>query len=417
MHALRANAHSAATATRVLRVAKASSFPVMIRLDGTTTLRSATWWVNRRDLLGIRTRCYAIAVAATSSVSPRGTSLVRPPPDHLGEFLSVFALLVARERVSLQAQVRGLALQPQVALVASGIDLLPVQRGFDGALVLLQTNLAQPRRVDQDPTCGKQDELAGECGSVVRSGTIVPAGNRGTGHGDDADGRMAEHGLHPVQHQLRAAGPGRGSTHREDPRRSREPSLARLHLREAGRARSLPEPPRPPDQPPAPQARRQLRADRLGYRDPRGGRAPGRDSRHRGRREDPVLRRWGSGESPGWSLRGRNRSRIRRGLPLERPGAGEDGRVLGRAPNVWRAARARLREHRGRRVRGKEPVALARLRASADRVEGDRTGSGALHDRDRSAAHGDRRARGRTPAGATRLGRPLSLCTAGRADR
>ena len=80
--------------------------------------------------------------------------------------------------------------------------------------------------------------------------------------------------LHPVRVQLRDRGAARRRRRapaRARARRRRAPDLAGLRLREALAPRLLPERPAPPDEAAAAPRRRQLRGDRLGHRDPRGG--------------------------------------------------------------------------------------------------------------------------------------------------
>ncbi len=157
-----------------------------------------------------------------------------------------------------------------------------------------------------------------------------------------------------------------GESDRAGARRQGTSGLAGLHVREGAAARPLPERPPPPDVPAAPARRRHVRGDRLGHRDRRGRRAARHDPRHARRRVDLLLRRRRPGEPPRRRLRPRDAERARRRLQLERAGAGEDRRVLGRRPALRAAALphdGRLRARRGRGVRRQEPVAVARLPA------------------------------------------------------
>ncbi len=174
---------------------------------------------------------------------------------------------------------------------------------------------------------------------------------------------------------------------RGDKRASR---VARLRLREGAAARPLPERPSPADDAAAPPRRRHVRGDRLGHRDPRGRRA----ARHAcatptAARASSITAAAGRGTTSAAATAARPAARSAR-LLVERAGAGEDRRVLGRRPALRPAAlphHRRLRARRGRDVRRQEPVAVARLPARARRPAEIADRPGALVDRDRSAAH------------------------------
>ena len=212
-------------------------------------------------------------------------------------------------------------------------------------------------------------------------------------------------GLHPLRVQLRHRGAprrGRRSPLRAHPRRQGPPGLAGLHVREGAAPRPLPERSAPPDDPAAPPRRRHLRGDRLGHRDRRGRRPLRRGPRHPRRRVDLLLRRRRPGEPPRRRLLGRHPGRARLALPVQRARAGEDGRVLGQRQDARHPRARRLRARRGRAVRRQEPVAVPRHPARPHDAEGDRPRPGALADRDRPAAHRDRRPRRLPPPGAAR---------------
>ena len=73
-------------------------------------------------------------------------------------------------------------------------------------------------------------------------------------------------------------------------------------------------------------------------------------------------------------------------VPLERAGAGEDGRGMGRRAALRRPHARRVRARRGRGVRRQEPVDVAELPARARGAARDRQGPGAVDDRDRPGA-------------------------------
>ena len=142
--------------------------------------------------------------------------------------------------------------------------------------------------------------------------------------------------VHPVREQLRHRGPvgrRRRATVHAAARRPREPRLERLRLPEGRTSEPLPEQPRPRAVAAAPAPGRQLRGDRLGHRDPRGGRALRRDSRPVRRRVDLLLRRGRPGESPARLLRPFHPAHAGLGLPVQRARAGEDGRDVGGRPD------------------------------------------------------------------------------------
>ena len=136
------------------------------------------------------------------------------------------------------------------------------------------------------------------CGVTVRTGAGADLGTGATAvtgtQPIDEQAVAAPTGVHPLRVQLRHRGPARRRRRpplRAHPRRQGPPGLAGLHLREGAAPRPLPERPRPADHAAAAPRRRHVRGDRLGHRDPRGGRAARRGARHPRRRVDLLLRR------------------------------------------------------------------------------------------------------------------------------
>ena len=125
--------------------------------------------------------------------------------------------------------------------------------------------------------------------------------------------------------------------------------------------------------------RRHVRGDRLGHRDRRGRRAArARCATTHGGESIFYYGGGGQGNHLGGGYGRATRAALGCVYTLERAGAGEDRRVLGRRPAVRPAAvphDRRLRARRGRGVRRQEPVAVARLPARARRAQGDRQGS------------------------------------------
>ena len=151
---------------------------------------------------------------------------------------------------------------------------------------------------------------------------------------------------------------------------------------------------RPPDHAAAPAGGRHVRGRRLGHRHRGGRRRPGPRPRHPRRRVDLLLRRRRPGEPPGRRLRPGPAGRRGLHLLVQRPGPGEDRRVLGRRPAVRPAPlphHRRLRAGRGGGVRRQEPVAVPRLPPGPHGAQGDRQRPGPGHGRDRPPPHRDRR--------------------------
>ncbi len=124
---------------------------------------------------------------------------------------------------------------------------------------------------------------------------------------------------------------------------------------------------------------------------------------------DLLLRRRRPGESSRRRLQRRHPPRPRLDLHLERAGAGEDRRVLGRRAALRPPAlphHRRLRARRGGRVRRQESLAIARLPARPRHLARDHGGPEARADRDRPAPHRDRRARRLPSPGAARAPTP-----------
>ena len=191
--------------------------------------------------------------------------------------------------------------------------------------------------------------------------------------------RLAQDRLHPLQPQLRDRGPARRPAPRPGARRQGSPRLRGLHLREARPPRPLPERPPPPDDAAAPPARRQLRGDRLGHRDPRGrrGASSAFATRTAATRSSTTAAagRETTCPAPTRARRARRSVRVYAANALAQEKTGEfwvDGQLFG-APVV--PHRARLRARRGRGLHRQEPVAVARLPARARRAARDREGS------------------------------------------
>ena len=115
------------------------------------------------------------------------------------------------------------------------------------------------------------------------------------------------------------------------------------------------------------------------------------------RRLDLLLRRWRAGQPPRRHPRPGAAGRARGALLLQRPGAGEDRRDVGRRQALRRPHPRRRRERRGGALPGQEPVAVARLSASTADPARDRSRPRPVDDRGRSPSQRDRRD-GRVPS-------------------
>ena len=185
------------------------------------------------------------------------------------------------------------------------------------------------------------------------------------------------------------------------PRRQGAPGVAGLHLREGAAPRPLPERPRPADLARcagAPTAR-----SRRSTGTPRSPRSPSGFARirddHGGERSSTTAAA-GRGTTSAAPTAARSCKRARRAVPLERAGAGEDRRVLGRRAALRRRTPAATSSTPRSRLRRQEPVAVAQLPARPHGAQGDRQGPGAVDDRHRPADHRDGQARRLPPAGA-----------------
>ena len=106
-------------------------------------------------------------------------------------------------------------------------------------------------------------------------------------------------------------------------------------MREGAAARPLPERSPPPDQPATAPVGRHLRGDRLGHRDRRGGgRASAQVRDTHGGASIFYYGGGGQGNHLGGAYSGGHHAGARRPLPVERPGPGEDRRVLGQRPDA-----------------------------------------------------------------------------------
>ena len=184
---------------------------------------------------------------------------------------------------------------------------------------------------------------------------------------------LAPDGVHPLLDQLRDRGARRRADDRARPRRQGPPGVAGLHVREGAAPRPLPERLAPAHDAAATTRRRHVRGDRLGHRDRRDRRAlPGRASTSTAATRSSSTAAAGRGTTSAARYGSAFRVGARDHVQLERAGAGEDRRVLGRRPAVRQAVvphDRRLRARRGRgvrraRTRGSRTASRRRARSS-----------------------------------------------------